>query len=197
MSKRNIIIMCIIITIIIFSIFIYYIGRAYKENQIDFNASNGIIKENSLRSDIQTNDLQETSSKENIVVSPSAKIEMTQYYEECGHFVKEEYKVPTSIVNMSENKVKEYYSGWEVRSFSSDKIELYKKSDGMCNEHYVLRDIDGYVNVFVLNKKGNETLYRATDILTKYLSEADRASLVNGAYVVGKDDLEMMLQDFE
>ena len=196
MSKRSIIILCIVVTVIILGIFIFFIGRAYERKEIKLDASEEIVKENDLKNSTNSNFV-ETSSKEKTTVSPSAKIEMTQYYEECGHVVKDEYKVPSSIVNMSEEKVKEYYNGWDVQFFSSDSIKLYKIKEGICNEHYVIRDVDGYVNVFVLNKSGEEILFRATDIMCKYLSENDKESLKNGISVVGKSNMETTLEDFE
>lgn len=195
MSKRSIIILCVVISIIILGIFVYYIGKAYTNNEVKLDPSSEIVNVNDIKNKV-VNSI-ETSTKENVTVSPSAKIEMTQYYEECGHVVKDEYKVPTAVVNMSESKVKEYYSGWEVKLFTENQIKIYKNNDGICNEHYILKDIGGYVNVFVLGKSGDEVLFRATDILTRYLSDADRESLKNGIKVVGKDDLEAMLEDFE
>ena len=40
-------------------------------------------------------------------------------------------------------------------------------------------------------------MIRKTEILTKYLSEEDQIILKNGINVVGKKDLESLLEDFE
>ena len=139
----------------------------------------------------------QASTKQEKKVKPSTKIRMTQYYQKCGHTVNDMYKVPSAIINMNEEEIKKYYNGWELTDFSENEISLYKVNDGICNEHFILKDINGYVNVLVQTKNGDETLYKATDIMTKYLSEEDRECLKNGIRVVGREDLASILQDFQ
>lgn len=194
MSKRNIIITCIVITIAIFLIFIYYIGKAYRKDEIKLDMSNETIERNQIKNN---EILIETSSNEDTKVSPTAVLRMVQFYEDCGHIVKEEYNVPEAIVNMTENEIKEYYSGWEIRAFSEDMIEIYKENEGICDEHYTVKDINGYITVYIKNNNGEEKVIRKTEILTKYLSEEDQIILKNGVNVVGKKDLESLLEDFE
>lgn len=194
MSKRNIIITCIVITIAIFLIFIYYIGKAYRKDEIKLDMSNETIERNQIKNN---EILIETSSNEDTKVSPTAVLRMVQFYEDCGHIVKEEYNVPEAIVNMTENEIKEYYSGWEIRAFSEDMIEIYKENEGICDEHYTVKDINGYITVYIKNNNGEEKVIRKTEILTKYLSEEDQTILKNGVNVVGKKDLESLLEDFE
>ncbi len=196
MSKRAIIILCSLISIILLCFLGYLIlnGFNYRENNL--NKTGGVNRTNTITNKKTTNII-ETSSEEKVVAIPSTKLEMVQYYEECGHVVKDEYKIPSVVVNMNEEQVKKYYTGWELQDFSKEKIKLFKNNSGLCTEHFVIKDVDGYVSVFSLNQKGEETLYRATDILTRYLSDQDKASLKNGIKVVGKDDLEIALEDLE
>lgn len=194
MSKRNIIITCIVITIAIFLIFIYYIGKAYKKDEIKLDMSNETIERNQLKNN---EILIETSSNEDTMISPTAILRMIQFYEDCGHIIKEEYNVPEAIVNMTESEIKEYYNGWEIRAFSEDMIEIYKENEGICDEHYTVKDINGYITVYIKNSNGEEKMIRKTEILTKYLSEEDQIILKNGINVVGKKDLESLLEDFE
>ena len=146
MSKRNIIITCIVITIAIFLIFIYYIGKAYKKDEIKLDMSNETIERNQIKNN---EILIETSSNEDTMISPTAILRMIQFYEDCGHIIKEEYNVPEAIVNMTENEIKEYYNGWEIRAFSEDMIEIYKENEGICDEHYTVKDINGYITVYI------------------------------------------------
>lgn len=194
MSKRNIIITCIVITIAIFLIFIYYIGKAYKKDEIKLDMSNETIERNQIKNN---EILIETSSNEDTMISPTAILRMIQFYEDCGHIIKEEYNVPEAIVNMTESEIKEYYNGWEIRAFSEDMIEIYKENEGICDEHYTVKDINGYITVYIKNSNGEEKMIRKTEILTKYLSEEDQIILKNGINVVGKKDLESLLEDFE
>ncbi len=194
MSKKSIIITCIVITIAIFLIFIYYIGKAYKKNEIKLDMSNETIQKNEIKNN-QT--FIETSSNEDTSISPTAMLKMTQFYEDCGHVIKEEYNVPEAIVNMTESEIEKYYNGWEIKSFSEDMIEIYKENEGICDEHYTVKDIDGYITVYIKRNNGEEKMIRKTEILTKYLSDEDKITLKNGVNVVGKKDLESFLEDFE
>lgn len=65
------------------------------------------------------------------------------------------------------------------------------------NKQYILRENDGFINVYYINEKGEEILYRVTDISTKYLGEEDVKELQEGINVVGIQKLNQLLEDFE
>lgn len=198
MSKKNIIITCMIITIAIILIFIYYILRIH-------DTSNNIIEEvpkNSSESNysnikIENKEILETSNKDNKTISPSAKLKIIQYYKKCGHIVEEEYNVPEDIVNMNEDEVKRYYNDCKVNKFSEDNIEIYKENDEICREHYIAKDNNGYITIYNENENGEKNIFRETDILTKYLPEEDREKLDNGIKIIGNQNLVSFLEDFE
>ena len=191
MNKKSIMLLYVSLGIILAScvfLFSFLFKNHYSkvENvEIAYNVEN--IEKNTIQA----------STKQEKKVKPSTKIRMTQYYQRCGHTVRDMYKVPSAIINMNEDEIKKYYNGWELTNFSEDEISLYKVNDAVCNEHFILKDINGYVNVLVQTKNGDESLYKATDIMTKYLSEEDRESLKNGIKVVGREDLASILQDFQ
>lgn len=195
MSRKSIIILCIVLTISITGGLAFFIGRAYKKNELKKNSlknnTYNIMSETNIKNTI------ETSNRDNEKVSPLATLKMTQFYEECGHTIINEYKVPSAVVNMDKESVEKYYSGWNLEFFSKDCIKLYKVNSGMCKEHYVVKDVNGYVNVYAKDENGEEELFRATDILTKYLSDRDKNSLKIGIEVVGKNNLETALEDFQ
>lgn len=64
-------------------------------------------------------------------------------------------------------------------------------------EHYVIRDCDGYVYVYLVNKDGKEELREITEIVTTYLPETDRIALNEGIKVIGKEKLNAVLEDYE
>ena len=51
--------------------------------------------------------------------------------------------------------------------------------------------------MYYINEKGEEILYRVTDISTKYLGEEDVKELQEGINVVGIQELNQLLEDFE
>lgn len=192
MKRSYIIFLFVVFTILSFEII--YFSRVIKSsnrvgslNITDNDKSQGAVNKMETKA----------VSNSDIKVSPSARIEMIQYYDKCGHTISEEHKVPSAVVNMNEEDIRKYYRGWDIEFFSKDYIKLFKKNNGICPHHYELRDIDGYISIFNKDVKGNEVLYKATDIVTKYLSEKDRLNLEKGVSVEGKEKLEELLQDFE
>ncbi|MBO5349385.1 MAG: hypothetical protein J6A89_06165 [Clostridia bacterium] len=197
MSKKNIIITCLVITVAILLIFIYYLIKSYNRNDIDSNISEEIIEQDDEKVENKDENTISASNKENEIISPTAKLEMEQYYKQCGHTIQEEYDVPEEIVNMTEDDIKKYYYGWEIGEFSKDRVKIYKENEGICNEHYIIKDDDEYITIYNKNIDGEEQFVRKTDILTKYLPEEDLISLKQGVEIVGKQDLGSFLEDFE
>ena len=138
-----------------------------------------------------------TSSNNSEVVVPTARINMKQYYKKCGHTTENEFSVPEEIVNMTEKQVEKYYFGWNVESFSSTDISISRELDGICDEHYLVRDVDGFVNVYRATEENEELLVYSTEIVTKYLPKEDREKLINGIEIVGKENLSILLEDYE
>lgn len=65
------------------------------------------------------------------------------------------------------------------------------------NRHYILRAKDDVINVYYINEKDEEVLYRVTDISTKYLADEDVIELENGIDIYGSQELNQLLEDFE
>lgn len=138
----------------------------------------------------------QTSSNEDKVI-PTAKIIMKQYYKKCSHTTESEFSVPEDIINMSEKQVEKYYFGWTLEKFSSSEIVVSREKPGICDEHYIARDMDGLVNVYNIDDSNKESLVYSTEIETKYLPKEDREKLEKGINIVGKDNLSALLEDYE
>lgn len=65
------------------------------------------------------------------------------------------------------------------------------------NRHYILREKDGIINVYYINENKEEILYKVTDISTNYLGEEDVKKLREGIEVIGIQNLNQLLEDFE
>ena len=193
MSKRNIIIASIVVSIIIAGSISYFLFQKYENESIE---KNQVINE-SGKETIDDNGIIYTTSKEDVVLLPNAKIIIKQFYKKCGHTVKEELSVPEEIVNMNESEAKKYYFGWEIEEFLPTEIVIYKENIDICEEHYIVKDVDGIVNVYRKNDKNEEILVTATDIITKYLPAEDCEKLRNGISIIGKENLSVLLEDYE
>ena len=138
----------------------------------------------------------DASSKE-LTVSPNAKVVLTQHYQKCGHTKTKVEDVPREIVNLSKEKVQEYYKDWTIDEFSPDEIKLSRNCKGICDEHYIIRESDGYISISVKNDVGEYIYKGLTDISVQYLTEDDLVKLEQGIEVVGRENLNKFLEDFE
>ena len=142
-------------------------------------------------------EVEEANSDEEEKVSPNAVITFEKYYKECEHTVKRYEKIPSNLVNATRQQIEDEYENWILKDFSKDKIILYKEEKGLCGEHYMLRDVNGKINIYSLDENGEETLLNKTDIATEYLTETDMINMENGLIVYGKENLNQLLEDFE
>ena len=75
---------------------------------------------------------------------------------------------------------------------------VYKEINDFCNEHYLVKEENGTVTVYALDKYGKEKdIVCNTEIQTKYLTENDVENLRTGIKVYGKKELNKLLQDYE
>lgn len=141
------------------------------------------------------NSIQKTSSSTE-KISPNCSITFKRYYSDCGHTIEEYASVPTELVNKTEEDLQQKYEGWSIEEFSRNQIVLYREFDSECGEHYVLRDKDGKVTVY-LKDGDSEEVVEETDIATEFLTETDKIELQNGIEVNGRAELNKVIEDFE
>lgn len=141
--------------------------------------------------------LKETSSGEN-KTSPNTRLIEKIYYNDCGHLVETENNMKKEFINKTEAEFQIEYIGWEIQKFTSSEVVVYKEVNDFCQEHYILKDAEGEIVVYALDKYDNEKeIIRETGIQTKYLSEVDIENLKNGIKVCGNKELNQLLEDFE
>lgn len=146
-----------------------------------------------------TNDIGETIeiSSKAIKLSPNAVLILEKFYQQCSYTVSEELVVPYNIVNLTENEVQEQYPDWTIREFSNDKLIMYKVFEDRCDEHYLIKEKNGYIEIYSENKDGSLEFLEQTDISIEYLTSTDKEHLQKGIKIHGKTSLEKMLEDYE
>lgn len=196
MKKWGIIIAFIIIFIIAIFVGNYiYDSNNKEENTIKSeNTSNSIVNQvdYSVRNDITIN----TDSEEE-KISPNATLILKKHYKECDHTIKEYAEIPEEFVNLTKSEIEKEYPEWEVEKFTPLDIILIKEEDGFCNEHFILKEEQGVITVYKIDKQGEESLYDTTGISVEYLTESDKLELKNGIKVYGKEELNSMLENYE
>ena len=81
--------------------------------------------------------------------------------------------------------------------FTTNEIKLSRNNVGICDEHYIIRESDGYISISVKNDIGEYIFKGLTDIPVQYLAEEDLAKLEQGIEVIGRENLNKFLEDFE
>lgn len=141
--------------------------------------------------------LKETSSIE-IKTTPNTKIIEKKYYKDCEHLLQQESNITENLINKNQSEFQLEYIGWEIQKFTKDEIVVYKEVNDFCGEHYKLKDVEGEIVVYELDKYGKERgIIKETGIETKYLPEADLENLKKGIEVYSNKALNQILEDFE
>ena len=198
MNKIIIILLTIVVVIaaMITAIFIYMPEeKSMQEVEVQNVAIENATNEEENITENSSNMVETNANEERI--SPNAFMTFKQTYRECGHTTSEFVEVPEEFVNLSEDELKERYSEWTVEKFTETDIVLSKDVEGSCNEHYVVRDVDGTVTVYRILDDGTEEEYMITDIATEYLTDTDKIEMEKGIEVNGKQNLNQLIEDYE
>ena len=204
MSKKIITILFILIVVLGISTSLYMMRKSKKDipqaenikNEVEI--SEVILDEctDEYERNFEVNVVEEANAQEE-KISPNAIIIFNEYYPECEHTISRYEKIGEELVNFTEEEFQKKYKEWIIEKFSSQEIILKKEIKGQCGEHYMLRDEEGRVMIYVLGENGEETLLEKTEIPTEYLTETDMINMENGLIVYGKESLNKLLEDFE
>ena len=118
---------------------------------------------------------------------------------ELNENTKNMVEISAEDLNESEDAVTdECLDEWDdYNEYMSKRVEEASNNIAEESTHYLLKDVYGYIEVYYLDEKNNEYLYKKTDISTEYLSEEDIDDLQVGIEVEGIEALNKMLEDFE
>lgn len=192
MNRRFIIVLCIVIAVILGVVAGIFINN--KENR-----KSDIYEENSLNVDknvIENVQLLVTSNHEE-KISPNCMLVFKSNYLKCGHILEKRIKVPEKLVNSTNEDVKKYYEDWNIENFTSNRVVFSKDCNGFCDEHFLIKEKDGYVAIYKIDEQENQILDEVTGIVINYLSNQDKELLKNGIKVIGKDKLNATIEDYE
>ena len=131
-------------------------------------------------------------------VSVNTQIIEETYYNKCNHKIENTLKDTKKYINMTKEKLQKEFPTWEIKEFDKDKVVLYKEEDDFCNEHFLVKDEDGYVTIYTIdNDKNILELLDKTEIATAYLAQVDQENLKNGMIIYTKQNLNKLIEDFE
>lgn len=185
------------ILVFLFGIGIGYIYLSELAKEDEFGKQNVLIPQNLVNETNNTSENTITVESQEVKISPQAVLIMNKYYKDCNHTITSVLEIPVDMVNLTEEKLKEQYPDWEVIDFNSKEVSIYKEFDGVCGEHFVVRENNGVVTVYSLDEDEEEKLYEITDIAVQYLTDGDKEKIKNGITIYGKNELNALLEDFE
>ena len=196
MKKYMIIFVLLIGIIISFFIGIYIYKIKKIDNKIvaekidDECTFMGELEETEISNTITTNNKEEKTS-------PNCVITLKVYHKPCTHLIETKKKIENVEVNITEEELRNRFKDWEIQEFTPTQIVLYKEVNNFCNEHFLLKEENGYINIYKLDENDNETFYKGTDISTEYLAQEDLESIKNGLKIYTEKELNKYLEDFE
>ena len=129
-------------------------------------------------------------------ISPYAKMIVEKKFAKCGHTTVKTLDVPKEIVNLTKKEIEEKYTGWEVKDFSKEQFTLYRVIEANCDDHFVLKENDGYITVYNELTDEISNLIEKTDIQVESLREEDQNDLQEGIKIYGKSELSSLIEDF-
>lgn len=195
MKKTIWIIILLILAIIIgFCVGVYLYNKEENKKQLDSNVQNSLY--NNTVNNTSTEEIQTSVAKEKISINTEVVEEI--YYVQCDHLIRNTRKDIKSLVNMTKEELAKKYPDWDIKEFSTDKVTLYKEEQGFCNEHYLVKDVDGVVTIYNMDNEDKiNDLIEITEVETKYLTETDQEDLKQGIRVYTEQKLNKLLEDFE
>ena len=146
---------------------------------------------------LQSNTQLVTTSQEQEKVSPNCLFIFKIYYKKCEHIVVDKEIASEVMVNKTREDLESIYKDWNIVTFRNDEVLFYKEEEGICKEHYILKELEGCIAIYSLDEEERETLKEKTAIITTYLPEEDVDRLKEGIRVDGTDKLNKALEDYE
>ena len=192
---KKIAIICGVILIIVLGIWlgfrIYYRLGTETENGMSSNIEPALeVEENTVISSLET-------SVEEEKTTPNTLMVYKIYYTKCKHYIQEYEEIDASLVNDTEEELKEKCKDWEIEKFSSEEVELSKEEEKFCNQHFKLKLENNAIVVYQIDEEGREKEYEQTGITTEYLTQEDILKLKTGIIVYGKENLTSTIEDYE
>ena len=104
---------------------------------------------------------------------------------------------PYYMLGKNEEELRLKLDKWQIDSFDSEMVVLSKEVEGKSNQHYVIKDYNGYVAVYY-NVDGNiDNLKEVTNTPTVSLGEYERKGITEGIYVDGRQNLLKIIENLE
>lgn len=192
--KKSILMGCIFLAIVA-GVLIGVLVHVFNDNTLEQATVEEVKNANRLIEE-ESNTVETISSETK--TTPNTEIVFETLYSGCSHVETVTQEIETDDINKDEEYFNNKYGDeWNVVNFSENTVELYKEKDGICDKHYLVKEKDGYIAIYSLDSLGNQSLKEITDVYISYLPDEDKALLEKGINVIGDNELERTIADFE
>lgn len=176
----------------------FFVGEyIYKISRIDDNLLAKAQEEYAALQEEYEAKLKAAAASDNTKISPNAVLIFKTEYNKCGHILNKYQNASENEVNLTKEQLQEKYKDWEIVGFAEKEVVLLQKIEESCNQHYVIREKDGNLAIYVIDEDNDEILKEVTGISTEYLTQLDLLKLEDGIRVNGLEELNAKLEDFE
>lgn len=146
--------------------------------------------------------IEEDESKKEPTVSSNASIVYIRKYAYDNSTNVSEDKVTSEHIGKTKEEIKKMFDGWDIVSFSKDRIVLSSTVDYYPQGAYLLSTyINEYsnevVSVYSYDAEGNRHLYQIFDTPITVFDDETIENLRKGIPAKSQDELEKILQDYE
>ena len=131
-------------------------------------------------------------------IAPGSSLIKRELYTVCDILRTQTEDMPEEFINLTEVEFAEKHPEWEIQRFTANEVVIQRNIEDFCGEHYKIRELDGRLAIFQLDKQGNEIgLIRITDVWTNFLSEIDLQEIESGRIIHTRAELMKALEDFD
>ena len=191
--KKNYIILIIIGVILITSLIVGFI-IINKPSKIELTSEKTLSEHNENKKNeieiITTSNIEQKTS-------PNCMFVFKTYYRECEHTLINIIDIPKEFVNQTVEEIEREYLDWKIQSFNVNEVIFYQEKEGICEEHFIVKENNGYITIYFIDKYGVEKIKETTEIVTTYLPEIDKNRLKEGIKINGQEELNACLEDYE
>lgn len=130
------------------------------------------------------------------IVNPRTQFLFSTKYLSCDHTIETKRNATIDDIGLNEKQIKEKYKDWSLEQFDDRLVSFYRKVDGYCPHHFIVKvDDNGFIGVFKNDADKGLTVIQKTDIDYNSLSEKQKEKLKNDIVVDTQKEVVQILSD--
>ena len=129
-------------------------------------------------------------------IKPSTKIIFEYFYQADNRSETNEKEPPYFLLDMTREKIAEYYADWDILEFGEDQVRLRRVIPNEIQEHYVLGVKDNFIAVYYKSNTGTYSSKEVTATPIGGLSQDEQNKLITGITIKTEEQLAKILEDY-